>query len=91
MGPWRIFDYISDRSHNLIEAWYINQDDGVRAQFDIALQVLRATKDWEDVRNKGRFKACTKKHVGLGEVMFTVEGTPQRKFRPLGAWPVRIC
>ena len=84
MALWRIMAYHLDDGSCPIEDWYSAQDDEVKAEFDAALTVLSATVDWTD---GWQFKVLTKRHLGLGEIRFKIEGNPVRRFRPVGIWP----
>ena len=86
-------DYVTEDGQNLILDWYEIQDDAVRAQFDVTLDILKAVQDWTD-EDVEEFKPLTKKHVGLGEIRFDVPALApgakrphKRRFRPVGIWP----
>jgi hypothetical protein len=91
---WTFWDYVTEDNHNLIAEWYLQQDPGVQAEFDVTIGILRATDEWDrpDVRE---FKVLTGRNVGLGEIRFHVLATApgsknpfRRRFRPVGIWPV---
>ena len=78
---------------SVVEQWYIAQDPEVQAEFDATLLILRATEDWED-RSVKEFKTLTRRHAGLGEVVFHINTLApgakrphRRRFRPVGIWP----
>jgi hypothetical protein len=84
MPLWRILAYHLEDNSCPIEDWYAVQEPEVQAVFDVALTTLSATVDWLDT---WQFKELRKKHVGLGEIRFKLEGPPLRRFRPVGIWP----
>jgi hypothetical protein len=84
MPRWRINVYHLAGDFCPIQEWYRAQDIEVKAEFDAALAILRAESDWTDTK---LFKALTRNHIGLGEIRFKLNGTPERRFRPVGIWP----
>lgn len=93
MAAWRFLDYITEEGSNLISDWYEAQDDEVKVQFDVTLDILSAISDWE-ADEVEEFKPLTNAHVGLGEIVFHIvvprQGTRnehKRRFRPVGIWP----
>jgi hypothetical protein len=93
MSLWTIHAYHLAGCFCPIQEWYRAQ--GIRAhgievqaQFDAALGILKAEVDWTDTK---LFKVLTKKHRGLGEIRFRLEGPPVRRFRPVGIWPPLIA
>jgi hypothetical protein len=93
MALWRFLDYITEDDENLIADWYKVQDDEVRAEFDATLLILGALDDWTGSYTE-EFKPLTDKHMGLGEIRFSVDALApgakrphKRRFRPVGIWP----
>ncbi|MCZ6548560.1 MAG: hypothetical protein O6837_10660 [Deltaproteobacteria bacterium] len=63
---------------NLIEEWYLSQNEIVQAEFDTILNILAGTENW------GRLKqvmALSRKHRGLHEIRFRVGDV---RYRPVG-------
>ena len=94
MDLWKCFDYVTDGGVNLMQNWYLAQDSAVRAKFDATLAQLKGFRNWEDKKVREWFKPLTEKHVGLGEVRFSIEVLKsghkrpfKRRFRPVGIWP----
>ena len=84
MPLWRFMAYHVDPESCPIQDWYQVQGEEVQARFDASLATLGATADWMDT---WQFKALTRNHAGLGEIRFKIDGTPIRRFRPVGIWP----
>jgi hypothetical protein len=85
MALWRILAYhLPENDSCPMQDWYAVQDEEVQAAFDAAMTTLKARVDWTDT---WQFKVLTKKHGGLGEVRFKLNGPPIRRFRPVGIWP----
>ena len=88
MALWRILAYHTGDFACPIQDWYALQNEEVQAAFDATLIILRATVDWPDTK---AFKGLTKKHRGLGEIRFRLDGPPIRRFRPVGIWPPLVA
>ncbi len=84
MPRWTIKAYQLASGVCPIKDWYRGQDAEVQAAFDATLTTLAATSDWLDT---WQFKVLTRRHIGLGEIRFKLEGPPIRRFRPVGVWP----
>ncbi|MGH7829461.1 MAG: hypothetical protein ACREP8_04730 [Candidatus Binatia bacterium] len=86
MPPWTFLDYWPEPGVNPIRAWYGEQDEEVQAAFDVTVNQLNGTEDWEadDVEE---FKELTEEHAGLSEIRFEItQNRRKRKFRPLGIY-----
>ena len=79
-------DYHTEDAGNLIRSWYAGVDDKVRAAFDGVLDILRATREWDDLYQFKNF--TTGDFVGLSQLRFSIweKGKVKRRFRPLGIW-----
>ena len=94
MTCWTFREYVTEEGINLIRRWYAEQDDQVRAEFDVTIRILKGTESWLDPEID-EFKLLTGAHagLGLGEIRFSVEvkrpGAPKakkRRFRPIGMY-----
>jgi hypothetical protein len=81
-------DYHTEDAGNLINPWYAAVDDKVRAAFDGVLDILRATKNWDDPDLYQFKNFTTGSFVGLSELRFSIweKSKIKRRFRPLGIW-----
>jgi len=84
MALWRIKAYWLPGDFCPLQAWYVRQDIPVQAEFDATLAILQAEPDWADTK---AFKALHSRHIGLGEVRFSIDKPHLRRFRPVGIWP----
>lgn len=82
MSTWSFLDYITEAHVCPVVIWYGTLGAEVQAEFDVVVDLLERTEDW-DAQNKTRrkYKELTRRHAGLCELRFTLEG---RKFRPIG-------
>lgn len=90
MVLWSFKNYITSDGENLVRAWYENQDDIVRANFDATLFILRNTRDWLERRVRN-FKVLTERHAGLSELIIDIDVQVGKKrlkrhIRPAGIW-----
>jgi hypothetical protein len=86
MAGWRIWDYVTDENHNLIQEWYAAQAVEVQAQFDHVVLLALAEDDWVEPE-KWWFKQLDRAHLGLSEFRFSVRGKLFiRRFRPAGCY-----
>ena len=84
MSQWRLWDYVTEDGRNLLLEWYAEQDESVQARLDHVVLLAKAEDDWIEPEKRW-FSELTKKHAGLSEFRFTVEGRfVDRKFRPVG-------
>ena len=82
MAYWKFLDYITEGHRNPILDWYGTVDKEVRASFDVLIQELIGTEDWDAPKPaKRKYRTLKLQHAGMCELIFKV-GT--RKFRPLG-------
>ncbi len=84
MSMWQIKAYWLKGGTCPIRDWYRQQDVPVQAEFDAALDTLRATVDWANTES---FRVLKRDHVGLGEMRFSLNKPIKRRFRPVGIWP----
>ena len=77
MKHWRFLDYHSESGTNLIQEWYARQDER-EADFDVILNVLSATQNWNGRKDCRPLK---RSHAGLWEIRFTVN---KIRYRPVG-------
>jgi len=86
MLSWRLMDYWPEPNVNPIRDWYDEQEDEVRAEFDIALLILSSNEDWTGIPE---FRTLKGKNAGLYEIVVDVRlpyEKKQRHFRPIGIW-----
>jgi hypothetical protein len=84
-------DYWPEPGVNLVQAWYEEQEDEVRAEFDYALLALSETIDWTGVPE---FRPLKGEHLGLYEIVINVQlpaEKKKRRFRPIGMWQPDSC
>lgn len=82
MAFWKFFDYITEQNRNPIQDWYGTVGSEVQAAFDVLVQELAGTEDWDAPKPKKRKCRLLKdKHAGMYELIFKVG---KQKFRPLG-------
>ncbi len=82
MAYWKFLDYITEDRHNPILEWYTTLETDVRAAFDVLVQDLSGTEDWDAPKpRKRKYRLLRRRHIGLCELIFRVGN---RKFRPLG-------
>lgn len=83
---WRLMDYHPEPGVSPIGDWYDQQEDEVRAEFDVGLLILSSNEDWTKIPE---FKPLKGKNVGLYEILIDVRlphEKKQRHFRPIGIW-----
>ncbi len=84
MAFWKFFDYITEDNRSPILDWYGTLDMPVRATFDVLVQELTGTEDWDAAKpTKRKYRLLKRQHLGLCELIFKVDA---KKFRPLGVW-----
>jgi Phage derived protein Gp49-like (DUF891) len=79
-------DYWPEPKLNLVQEWYDNQEDDVRAEFDVTLQTLSAFEDWLRTPD---FRALKGRHAGLYEILIDIRLDHEKKkrhFRAIGIW-----
>jgi hypothetical protein len=82
MGYWKFLDYITEGHRNPILDWYGTVDKEVQAAFDVLIQDLIGTEDWDAPKPaKRKYRLLRLRHAGMCELIFKVGA---RKFRPLG-------
>jgi hypothetical protein len=80
MAFWKFLDYVTENHTSPISMWYGSVGRDVQAAFDILVQELAGTEDW-DFAKKRKYRELKRQHTGMCELIFKVG---QRKFRPLG-------
>ena len=89
MKWWTFCDYETKEKEIPIRDWYKAQDRRVQSEFDLTVRILTVTQDWLSGRQP--FKLLEREHVGLGEIVFSVDVAgprarkfTKRRFRPVG-------
>lgn len=78
MALWKFLDYITEQNRNPIQDWYGTVGADVQAAFDVLVQELAGTEDWDAAKpNKRKYRILTGKHIGMCELIFKVG---KRKF-----------
>jgi hypothetical protein len=78
MSYWHFMDYWSEAEKNLIDIWYVRQNEEVQAAIDVTLRFLAATEDWRHLK---QFEVLKRKHEGLCEI---------RIFTEEDSWPIPV-
>lgn len=82
MHVWQFLDYITEKHVCPIVNWFGTLSPEVQAEFDVLVDLLAETDDWDtQKKSKRKYEILTRRHAGLCELKFKIEG---RKFRPIG-------
>lgn len=82
MPTWQFLDYITEKREWPIGDWYGSLGVGERAEFDVLIDTLAETEDWDERKPKYRkYKELEKRHAGLCELILKVG---KKNLRPIG-------
>src|SRR5277367_4259777 len=82
MPVWTFLDYVTEGHACPIVDWYGTLPAEAQAAFDVLVDTLAETSDWDEPKESRRkYKVLTNRHLGLCELKFRVA---DRKFRPIG-------
>jgi hypothetical protein len=88
MTPWKLSFYSPQPGIRPMRDWYELQNDEVRAEFDLGMDIFRSHKEWSDANG---VRALTDKYSGLHEIMITFrtedeDDDDEQSFGAIGKW-----
>ena len=84
MTPWKLCLYTPQPGVHPVRDWYEDQGDDVQAEFDSAMDIFAAHKEWAEANG---VRALTGKYLGLHEFMITFDiDDDEHSFGAIGKW-----